>query len=87
MKRLPGPQLRRRSVLLRCLQDDEDGPPLTTGELARVLGVSNETIRRELAAGTIQREACVRLNDGPGAWLRIPHCVARAYLQRIDFFR
>jgi hypothetical protein len=83
MKRLRGPQLRTRTTLVRQLRDSDEGPPLTTGELARVLGVSLQTIRRELEAGAIPVSECIRLRDQPGAWLRIPHRVARAYLKRI----
>jgi excisionase family DNA binding protein len=83
MKRLHGPQLRTRTTLVRQLRDSDEGPPLTTGELARVLGVSLQTIRRELEAGAIPASACIRLRDQPGAWLRIPHAVAKAYLKRI----
>lgn len=45
---------RQRSIDL----EGESGPPLTTGDLARITGLSLKTIHRDIAAGELK--ACRR---------------------------
>ena len=57
------------------------GPPISTSQLARVVGMSDDTIRSEIAAGEL------RAFRTPGGHLRIYWTSARAWAVRIGAFK
>jgi excisionase family DNA binding protein len=58
----------------------EEGPPLTTSELARMTGMSPTFIRAEIKTGHLR---AVRIGHGRKRVFRIRVCHARAYVRRL----
>ena len=67
---------RRVSDLARV----EEGPPLTTTELARMTGMSATFIRAEIKTGHLR---AVRVGHGRKRVFRIRVCHARAYARQL----
>lgn len=65
---------RERTIDLSC----EIGPPLTTGELARLTGLSVKTIQRDIHYGELKASRRSR-----HAYRRIEWAEARRYVSRL----
>jgi len=73
---------RRLPAVARPLEDlaHKTGPPLTTGELAHIIGMSSSFIRKEIHNGYLK---AVRIGRGRKCVFRIAGSEARRYLGRL----
>ena len=69
-------------LLNRPALSDTDAQPLTTSELAQMIGMSATFVRAEIRAGNLRAAA---LGRGRKRVFRIPMKEARDYMARIGF--
>lgn len=70
---------------VRALKDlaRKNGPPLTTGELAQMIGMSQTFIRKEISNGYLR---AARIGHGRKCVLRIAVSEARRYVRKLGLF-
>jgi hypothetical protein len=78
----PSRQSSRNGDRVRALEDlvRGSGPPLTTNELARIIGMSPTFIRVEIGGGYLR---AVRVGRGRRPVFRIPVREARRYVKKL----